>query len=128
MADHYVAQTTARFGSQSTLDEACAVASQVAGRTIVPGGQKQHVRDQHLTLLIVRAVSGLDGARLGFGDNLIRYATHNVQKTRLTPSFADCIELTNVRLCLHGSVPGAEYVIVLNYTSLQQQQREPSLT
>ena len=52
------------------------MASRVAGRTIVPGGPKQHVRDRYLTLFIVRAVSGIGGALLGVGDNLmhIQYA------------------------------------------------------
>jgi len=79
------------------------VASQVAGRTIVPGGPKRHVRDQYLTLFIVRAVSGLVGARLGVGDNLIRHA----QRPRHAPDavFCSCIELTDVGLCLHGSIP-----------------------
>ena len=70
-----------RAYSQSTLYAARAVTSRVADRTIAPGGPKQHVRGPYLTLFIVHAVSGLDGARLGFGDNLvhIQYATH---KTR----------------------------------------------
>jgi len=87
------------------------VASQVAGRTIVPGGAKQHVQGRFITLFIVRAESGLVGARLGVGDNLvhIQCATHNVQDTRLTPSFAGGIEANCiVGLCLHGPNPGTE--------------------
>jgi len=81
VAAHYVAQTTV-FGTQSQLGEACAVASRVAGRTIVPGGPKQHVRDQYITLFIVCAVSGLDGARLGVGDNLVHIQLRTTSKTR----------------------------------------------
>ena len=51
------------FGTQIDLNAACAVASQVAGRTIVPGGPNQHVRNEHLTVFIVHTVSGLVGAR-----------------------------------------------------------------
>ena len=94
------------FGTQSTFDAVCAVASRVAGRTIVP---PKHVRGRYIKLFVVRAESGLVGARLGGGDNLvhIRYAMSNVQDTRLTPSFEDSIEVTNFGLCLHGSNPGA---------------------
>ena len=98
------------FGTQTELNAACAVASRVAGRAIVPCGPNQHVRDEHLTVFIVHTVSGLLGARLGVADNLvnIQYATDNVQDTSLTPSFADSIEITNFDLCLHGPNPGAE--------------------
>jgi len=76
------------FGTQTELNAACAVASQVDGRTIVPGGPNQHVRDEHLTVFIVHTVSGLVGSRLDVTDNLvhIQYATDNVQDTSLTPS------------------------------------------
>ena len=58
------------------------------------------MRDQHLTVSIVRAVSGLVGALLGVADNLvhIQYTTDNVQDTSLTPSFAGSIEITNFDL------------------------------
>ena len=102
------------FGTHSTFDAACAVASRVAGRTIVPGGPKQHVRDRHITLFIVHAVSALVGARLGVGGNLmhIRYATDKVQDVRLTPSFENSIEVTNFGSCSHGSNPGAELYVL----------------
>jgi len=58
------------------------VSFQVAGRTIVPGGPKQHVRDQYITLSILHAVSGLDRARLGFGDNLVHIQPRTTPKTR----------------------------------------------
>ena len=44
------------FGTQTKLNAACAVASRVAGHTIVPGGPNQHVRDEHLTEFIVHTV------------------------------------------------------------------------
>ena len=44
------------FGTQTELNAVCAVSSQVAGRTIVPGGPN-HVRDEHLTVFIVHTVS-----------------------------------------------------------------------
>ena len=80
---------------------------------IVPGGPKQHMRDRYITLFILQAVSGLVGARLGVEGSLmyIRYATDNVQDTSLTPSFENNIEVTNVRLCLHGLNPGAELYV-----------------
>jgi len=52
------------FGTQTELNAACAVASRLAGRTIIPGGPNQHVRDEHLTMFIVHTVSGLVEARL----------------------------------------------------------------
>jgi len=87
VTDHYVAQMTARVRHPKLARRG--VRSGLSSRTIAPGGPKQHVRDQYLTLFIVRAVSGLVGARLGVGDNLmyIRYATDNVQDASLTPSF-----------------------------------------
>ena len=106
--DYYVALPTARVRTE--LNAACAVASQVAGRTIIPGGPNQHVRDEHLTGFIVHTASGLVGARLGVADNLmhIQYATGNVQDTSLTPSFADSTEVTNFGFRLNGQNPGAE--------------------
>ena len=37
------------FGNQTELNAACALAARLAGRTIIPGGPNQHVRDEHLT-------------------------------------------------------------------------------
>jgi len=101
------------FGAQTELNAACAVASRLAGRTIIPGGPNKHVRDEHLTVFIVHTASGLVVARLGVADNLvnIQYATDIVQDTSLTPSFAESIEVNNFGLCLHGPNPGAEYVV-----------------
>ena len=86
------------------------MASRVAGRTIVPGGPKQQVRGRYIMLFVVRAVSGLVGARTGVGDNLvhIQCVTHNVQDTRLTPPFENSIDVTRFGLRLHGANPGAE--------------------
>ena len=100
------------FGTQPELNAACAVASQVVGRTIIPRDPNQQalVRDEHLTVFIVHTVSGLVGARLGVTDNLVhvQYATGNVQDTSLTPSFADSVEVNKFGLRLHGPNPGAE--------------------
>ena len=101
------------FGTQPKLNAACAVASQVAGLAIVPGGPNQYVRNEHLTVFIVHTVSGLVGSRLGVTDNLvhIQYTRDNVQDTNLTPSFADSTEVNNFGLRLHGPNPGAEHFV-----------------
>ena len=75
------------FGTQSTFDAALAVASQVAGRTIVfgvVGGPKQHVQGRFITLFIVSAEAGPEGALLGVGDILVHCTSSTTLRTSNT--------------------------------------------
>ena len=87
------------FGTQSRFDEACAVASQVAGRTIVPGGPKQHVQGRSLSSYAQKP--GPKELSMVSETTWCTFSTTRTTSTRLTPLFAVYIEFTDLSRCLH---------------------------